>query len=117
MSRVCQSSLKIEVQKQGSSAVVRLYGSAGIYDDVKLRRSLEKLAEEKVHITVLDLTDLDFIESAGLAAIVSGHLKNRHHQGEIRLAAPNAAVLEVIQKTRLDTLFPIYGSVEEALVS
>ena len=116
MSQVCQSTLKIEVQKQGSSAVVRLHGSAGIYDDVKLRRSLEKLAEEKVHITVLDLTDLDFIASAGLAAVISGHLKNRHHQGEIRLAAPKPAVLEVVQKTRLDLLFPVYESVEQALV-
>ena len=115
MSSERESSLKIDVQQQGSSAVVRLEGSAGIYDDDSLRQSLENLADQNVQIVVLDLASLDFIESAGLAAIVFGHLKNRHHQGQIRLAAPRDAVLQVIRRARLDILFPVFDSVEQAL--
>ena len=113
--------LEINVQRQGAHAVVRLCGSAGIGQVGPLRDALYELAAKDVRLIVLDLHDLDFIGSAGLAAIVSGYLQmcgyqqSRHHPGLIRLAAPQPAVLDVIRRTRLTELFPVYDSVEQAI--
>ena len=89
--------------------------SAEIAEEGPLRAELEALASQRLPVIVLDLTDLDFINSAALSAIVYGHLKCRHHDGRIRLARPKPAVLQVLQRTRLTTLFPVYDSPNEAM--
>ena len=108
-------SLKIQVERQGPNAVVRLSGFAGMMEDQQIRQCLGELAADKVAVVVLDLSDLEWIGSAGLGAIVYGHLKGRHHQGQIRLACPRPNVLEVLKRTCLNKLFEICPSVAEAL--
>jgi len=107
--------LSVCVERGPHCAVVRLSGAAEMAEWGRLRNELEALAREKQAIIVLDLTQLGFIGSEGLAAVVHGHLKGRHHQGQIRLACPGPSVLDVIQRTRLTQLFPIYDSVEAAM--
>ena len=80
-----------------------------------MRLKLEELAAQRKPVLVLDMADLEFICSLGLGAIISGHLKSRHHQGQIRLVNPQPAVRDVLEKTRLTSLFPIYASVDQAL--
>ena len=108
-------SLELDVRQLGSATVVAVSGSVGVSGAEKLRRSLEELAEGRVPLIVLDLTNMDFICSLGLGAIITGHLKNRHHNGEIRLVNPQPAVREMLETTRLTKLFPIYDTVEEAV--
>ena len=66
---------------------------------------------------MLDLHEMDFICSLGLGAIINGHLKSRHHQGQIRLVGPVPPVRELLETTRLTKLFGIYDSVEQALTA
>jgi len=108
-------SLRIEVQQLGDRAIVRLFGSADALEADGIRKWLEKLAAQDAAVIVLDLGGLDFVGSAGLAAIISGHLETRQHDGRIRLVAPQPCVRDVLERTRLTRLFPIYASVERAL--
>jgi anti-sigma B factor antagonist len=107
--------LRLTVREVGSVAVVGVRGSAGMEAADKLRVKLEELAVKEVPIIVLDLKDMDFICSLGLGAIISGHLKCRHHNGQIRLVNPQPAVLQLLETTRLTKLFPIYTSVDDAV--
>ena len=110
--------LEINVRLHGPCAVVRLSGSAGIGQVGPLRDALDELAARDIRLVVLDLHELDFIGSEGLAALVSGYLQmggRRYRQDLIRLAAPQPAVLDVIWLARLTELFPVYDSVEEAM--
>ena len=115
-----QCPLIIYLQRQGSHAVIGLCGSLGIGQVDPLQAVLRTLAEDDVRLVVLDLHDLDFIGSAGLAAIVSGYLQvcgyqqSHQRQGRIKLVAPQPAVLDVIERTRLTKLFPVCDSVEQA---
>ena len=72
-------------------------------------------AAEHVPVIVLDLGQMDFICSLGLGAIITGHLKCRHHQGQIRLVNPTEQVRELLETTRLTKLFTVYETVEQAL--
>ncbi|MFB3890398.1 MAG: STAS domain-containing protein [Phycisphaerae bacterium] len=107
--------LKVDVRRLASAPVVRIEGSASFAVADKLRSRLEKLAAEQAPLVVLDLTALDFICSPGLGAIISLHIKSRHHAGRIRLVNPQPAVLEILGTTRLTKLFPIFPNVEQAL--
>ena len=109
-------SLTIEVQRRPGGAVVRLVGSAGMTEAQPLRSRLEMLAAEMLPLIVLDLSELDFIGSAGLAAVLYARRKGLGRPGRIRLAAPQAAVLKVLQRARLTELLPIYPSVQRAMM-
>ena len=108
-------SLRAVIRRLDQVTLVALCGSAGMAEAQDLRGELESLADEEAPVIVLDLQGLDFIGSPGLAAIIFCHLKECRHHGQIRLVAPQPAVLEVFERIRLTELFPVYASVEEAM--
>ncbi|HOD81064.1 MAG: Anti-sigma-B factor antagonist [Planctomycetes bacterium ADurb.Bin126] len=109
------SELVLDVLQVGPAVVVRIAGSAGMREAEQMRAALEKLADDKPPLIVLDLSSMEFICSMGLGAIIQSHLRSRHHNGQVRLVNPQPAVLDLLETTRLNKLFQIYPSVEQAV--
>ncbi|HAU38097.1 MAG TPA: hypothetical protein DCX07_10335 [Phycisphaerales bacterium] len=109
--------LAMDVRQIGGATVVTVNGSAGMSEAERMRAALERLAADRTPVIVLDLSRMDFICSTGLGAIIAGHLKCRHHAGQIRLVNPQPAVKQLLETTRLTKLFPIYRTVEQAVRS
>jgi anti-anti-sigma factor len=83
----------------------------------ELRDRLVELTDPATRRLVLDLADLEFINSMGLGGIVAAHLRLRNADGEIHLAAPRPAIRNMLDVTRLTKLFPVHDSVAIALAS
>lgn len=62
---------------------------------------------------VLDLSQVDFIDSSGLGAIVSV-LKTLGSGGELRISGLKETVMSLFRLTRMDRVFQIYPSAEDA---
>jgi anti-sigma B factor antagonist len=110
-----RKALTLEVRQAGSAGVVCASGSADIGQCEKLLAALDQLVARRTALIVLDLTDLEFICSQGLGAIITAHLKSRHHKGQIRLVNPQPAVREVLETARLTKLFPIFNDLDQAV--
>jgi anti-sigma B factor antagonist len=117
MTTATRNRFRLEVERNGPAAVVRIRGTAGTEEAPDLQEKLEELTFQRVPVIVLDLGAMDFISSMGLGAIIAGHLRARKYQGEIRLASPSPAVAQLLETTRLTQLFGIYPTVQEALQS
>ena len=65
---------------------------------------------------ILDLTEVDFVDSAGLGAIV-GVYKKYGTRGMFTIVGVSTGVERVFRLTRMDKIFEIRPSVEEALQS
>ncbi|OQW90517.1 MAG: anti-anti-sigma factor [Beggiatoa sp. IS2] len=63
---------------------------------------------------LLDLSHVDFIDSSGLGAIVSS-FKLLGNKGNFVLCGVHGAVMSLLNLTRMDRVFPIYASLEEAI--
>lgn len=109
--------LKVEVSKQGSTTIAKLIGSANMVASSELKNKLLQLVKESQGQLVLDLSELEFISSVGLGGIIAAHLRCRHHQGSVELAAPQPDILELLTVTNLTSLFVVHESVEAALAS
>jgi anti-sigma B factor antagonist len=105
----------MSVERRDDAAVVRLSGACSLDVAEKMRACLVELAAAQVPLIVLEMSDLDFIESTGIGAIIAAHLKARHHRGLIRLVSPNDPIRQILSITRLTQLFPIYSDVDKAL--
>ena len=107
--------LTLDVREMGSAVVVAVGGSADMQDSERLRTALNDLADREVARIVVDLSDMDFICSAGLGAIIAAHLRVRHYEGSLSLVNPRPAVRELLETTRLTKLFAIHEDVDHAL--
>lgn len=63
---------------------------------------------------VLDLTQVDFIDSSGLGAIVAA-MKQLGPDSRMELAGLSPTVSKVFRLTRMDTVFRLYETIDEAV--
>jgi anti-sigma B factor antagonist len=109
--------LRMTIERHGPATVVKLSGSAHMVVSNSLRDRLVSLVDENTRELVLDLADLEFINSVGLGAIIAAHLRCRHHNGVVKVVAPRPAIHELLAVTKLTHLFPVHPTVEAALAS
>ncbi|HEV3279142.1 MAG TPA: STAS domain-containing protein [Terriglobia bacterium] len=82
-----------------------------------LRRRIKSAAESGHTRIVLDLAGVDYIDSAGLGTLVGGAASVRKAGGELKLANLTSRVRDLIQITRLSTLFEVHDSLDKARAS
>ena len=66
---------------------------------------------------VIDFTQTGYIDSSGLGVLVSLSKKIREQGGELRLAGLNEDLQTLFELTKLDTLFTITRTPDEAVAS
>jgi anti-sigma B factor antagonist len=65
---------------------------------------------------IYDLSNISFLDSAGLAVLVSALKRSRYAGGNVKLVWPKSnAAQRILRLTRFDQVFSIANSVEEAL--
>ena len=107
--------LKIDLEHKEGLVLLRLHGSASMELCADLQDVLVQAAEDSPAVVVADLSDLDFICSTGLGALVAAHIRASNHGGQFRLAAPNEDIRDLLDLTRLSTLLATYDTVDAAV--
>jgi anti-sigma B factor antagonist len=80
-----------------------------------LRAALLQSAAHGHATVVADLTDTTFCDTSGLHVLVRVHKRARAEGGELRLVIPQITVLRIFTLTGVDSVIPIYTSLQEAL--
>ena len=65
---------------------------------------------------VFDLSEVTHIDSTGIGRFIDTYGRVKKAGGEMRLAGASGVVRESFRITRLDTVFPLYPTVEAACV-
>ncbi|WP_208115581.1 STAS domain-containing protein [Labedaea rhizosphaerae] len=67
---------------------------------------------------VLDLTEVTFLDSAGLTVLLKASLRAERHEEHLRIVVDsNRPVIRPIEVTRLDEVLTLYHTVDEALAA
>jgi len=82
-----------------------------------LRRTLRDLIEHGHRKIILNLYDVDYIDSSGIGELVSGYTTVRGAEGELKLLHLTKRVHDLLQITRLFTVFDVRSDEEDALRS
>ncbi len=81
---------------------------------VRFKDMMRELTNHPAERVVLDLTEVEFLDSSGLGAVV-GSMKQLGRGRKLDLAGLTPTVDKVFRMTRMDSVFRIYGNVENAL--
>lgn len=63
---------------------------------------------------VIDLSETDFMDSSGLAVLVTGLQAARKRGGDVHLMGMNDTIRALFQLTRLHTVFQIFDTLDAA---
>jgi anti-sigma B factor antagonist len=108
--------MKIEIEHpHKGQVVVRPKGRIDAESAPNFKERLQQIAKEDTDLLVVDLEAVNFIDSSGLSALVSGLKALRQHGGSLSLSRPQPQALKALRLTLLDRVFPIYTSVDQAL--
>jgi anti-sigma B factor antagonist len=106
-------SLSIVDRVHGDFRVVELSGDIDVETARTLRAHIvDQFADAPARV-VVDLTDVAFMDSSGLGALVSGWQLTRD-DGRFRIAGANPVVRRILSITGMEDVFALYPDVETA---
>jgi anti-sigma B factor antagonist len=106
--------MTIETLDQAGIKIVRLHGELHGHDGDFVPTVVELFTAPGVRV-VIDLTDVPFMNSTGLAELVRVAAQANVQECRLVLAHPNSFVVGVLQTTQLDRFFEVYPSIEAAI--
>lgn len=104
----------IAVEQQGDAFVVRLGGELDLYNAETVRKALLAVAGKTPERLVLDLAEVEFIDSTALGALIEARASLPNRRG-LLLAAPNLETRRALKVSGLDRHLPVHDSVDVAL--
>lgn len=107
--------MTLDTRRVPQGMVVRLAGRFDAQGAEEVKKSLQLLAEATTNRLVIEMSEVPFIDSAGLAVLVSVLKRVRKAGGSVSLCGVQPQAHTVFTLTMLDQVFPIFASVEEAL--
>ena len=110
--------LRATYRDAGPVTVVDMSGRITLGDgSALLRKTLrDLLAEERMRI-VLNLADVDYIDSSGIGELVSGYTSVKNRGGELKLLHLTKKVHDLLQITKLYTVFYVHSDEQAAVRS
>jgi anti-sigma B factor antagonist len=109
--------VSVEIEKlPGGTAVVTMQGSVTLGTSLSLADSqIYRTIADGVTKMVIDLTGVDYVDSAGLGMLVYAYGTLNEKQGTLRLFGVAPRVLSLPKMTKTDTFLVVDSSREESL--
>jgi anti-sigma B factor antagonist len=104
--------LKIDVESTEQRTLVTLSGELDASTASALYDKLSDLEVQDTHNVVLDLAQVTFMDSTGLAVIVTEHKRLQHSAGTLTIFAPPSSVRRLFEITGLTTVLDIVPATE-----
>lgn len=96
--------------------VIKLNESIDAVSAPQLKAQFGQMISQGNRQFVLDLSDVPFMDSAGLAALVSLLKLARSDNGDVKLVAPqNDSAMRILKLTKFDRVFELAESAETAV--
>ncbi|MFP4474210.1 MAG: STAS domain-containing protein [Desulfatibacillaceae bacterium] len=109
--------INTRLEKDGDILVIEAPRRLGADVAGELREILKRAVEDGIYRLVVDLSRTETVDSTGLGAMVSRIALARSNGGDVRLAAPNSFVRNLLQITHLDQVFKDYSDTASAVAS
>jgi stage II sporulation protein AA (anti-sigma F factor antagonist) len=107
-------SLTVDVERQDGVVVLTVRGALDYFNAGALREPLDLAVADGVARVILDLTEVAFVDSSGVAMLIVADQTTRAAGGWLRLANPTPQLRRMLETTNLDRRFGLYDSLAAA---
>ncbi len=110
--------LTFESKKVGKVSVIAPNGKIVIGDEVtSLREKVKELLQAGEKNILLNLLNVNYVDSTGIGALVGSFTTIRGQGGQMKLCSLSSKVEDLLVVTKLLTVFDVFKNEEEAVKS
>jgi anti-sigma B factor antagonist len=110
--------MKLNVRQMGDISVVDVSGRIALGEATsELRNSLRELVSEGQKKILLNLGDVSYVDSTGIGELVGGYASVSNQGGQLKLLNLTKRVTDLLQITKLSTVFEVFDDEAAALRS
>ncbi len=107
----------VDYEKDGISVLEPKGKIMGGPDATLLHEKLHECIDQGKKKVVIDLAQVDWMNSTGLGILISGLTTLKNNGGELKLANVTEKIQSLLTITKLVTVFDAHDSVEDAIKS
>ena len=97
-----------EVQKEDDVITVKFHGEIDHHSAVGVRGEIDALIyEERPTKMILDMSDIDFMDSSGLGLVMGRYALMQKTGGELTLRSPNSRIKKIFELAGLERIIKI----------
>lgn len=108
-------SIDLKTEHRGAALIFRLRGSLDIATSPTLRAALVDATEHDAKEIVVDLSQLEFLDSTGLGALIGAHRRSAERGGALRLVVRDGPIARLLNITGLIRVLAVYHDLDAAL--
>ncbi|MGI8713250.1 MAG: STAS domain-containing protein [Solirubrobacteraceae bacterium] len=110
-----QSQFRVQVQRQGRAAVIAVAGELDLASGPELEAQLHEISPSDTELVIVDLRELDFMDSTGLSIIVRAHQRLTGEGCELGLVRGSPQVQRLLDLTGVADRIVLVTRPEELL--
>lgn len=107
--------MELKIRKNADNYIVDVNGEMDLYNSYKLKELITKMLEKNVKVFIINLDQVDYIDSSGIGALIYICSTLKKHNLKLAITNVHGSVKKVIELTKLMGFFPIVASVESAI--
>ena len=108
--------LDLESTQRGATSILTLRGEVDVYTAPRLRQAIVDLVDAGSPRVVVDMENVDFLDSTGLGVLVEGWKRARARESDLAVVATQDKILKIFDITGLNKWLAIHRTVDEAVV-
>ncbi len=110
--------MKISVREAGRVRILDLEGKLVIGEpETLLTAKIQSLLAEGIPRLVINLNKVKYMDTSGIAALISGKKRAKDKGGDVKFLTPSATVYEILSILQLHLVFDIYEKESSAIES
>lgn len=108
--------MDFDMRKEGNIAVFEVHGSINSVHSPRLRDAMTRAFKESLDGMIVDLGQVGYIDSSGLATLVEGIQLSESNNVKFMISGTlDDKIQHMLEITRLTELFTHYATLDEAL--
>ena len=107
--------MKISEEIEKDAVVCAIEGEINITTSPELRKLFDKFIRSNIKKVIIDFKNVSYIDSSGLATLIEMLQRLKKIEGSLKLVSMPQKIKNIFEITKLDKLFEIFETKEEAL--
>lgn len=105
--------MEVAIKERGEHKIVSINGEVDLYNVSELKKTLFSITDGAHSSVVVDMKNVNYMDSSGIGALVAGQKKMKAHNGKFALMNIHDDVLNILKLATLDKFFKIYESEDD----
>jgi len=97
--------------------VIKLIGNLDMLNAGLLKENFKEPSSYTDIRIVLEISEVNFIDSSGFGLIMSIRDKLKQNNGELKIANPSKTIRQIFRISKVSSVIPLYETLEDALQS